>query len=561
MSELDWARKLFRSDREDSTSNTSLSQNGFAGNKNTNLTTVRTGTVTAINDDGTYTIKLDGSETTIKGKSDTPLAVGDRVRIVKQGQTWFIYAMTTYINQTQEKIDDLHNEIDTKGAEIEESVKKDIGKVQTDLDAFKQTHKMTDDDITTSISTSGNALTAKIEGVQKDLTENYAKKTEVTADIDGLRTEVSENYVNSSTLGTETVKLQSQITQNATDIATEVSDRKTAVSGAVSESKAYTDQQADSISSTVEKNVMNSVGETYATKSEVTQTASGLEVKITSAVGTANDAKTAADSAADDASTALNTANSAKTAASNAAKTATDYLKYSSSGLEIGNSNLDANVLIAPTGVNIRNGETTCADFTSEGINFYKTDGSNLLSFLPHSGMATIQSTAGVSLCLDSKTSIQLNNMGTKNPPVLNNYTPFIITANGNIANNVTYLTGGICIYANTSGSNGSINLKLSSSKNISDYRWVDIFFKDGASGTRNFCQRVSNPASGKGFSLFRIVHNSDGTYYVAVNMYTWTTRGMTIGAAGQGYFNTSNQCGQAGDGGQLYVTQVIGWR
>lgn len=561
MSEIDWARKLFRSNREDSSgSNTSLSQNGF-NPTNVNNTSVRTGTVEKINEDGTIDVRLDGSNTVIKVKSETPVEIGDRIKIIKQGQTWVVYAMKTYVNQTQKKIDDLHNEIDTKGAEIEESVKKDVDKVQKDLDSFKETHKMTDDDITTSITSNNNELNAKIEGVQSDLTENYAKKTEVSASIDGLRTEVSENYVNSSTLGEETSKLQSQITQNATAIATEVSDRKTAVSGAVSESKSYTDQQADSISSTVEKNVMNSVGETYATKSEVKQTSDGLEVKITSAVGTANDAKTAADSAADDASTALTTANSAKTAASNAAKTATDYLKYSSSGLEIGNDNLDANVLIAPTGVNIRNGETTCADFTSNGINFYKTDGSNLLSFIPHSGMATIQSTAGVSLCLDSKTSIQLNNMGTKDPPVLNNNTPFIITANGNIANNVTYLTGGICIYANTSGTNGSIDLKLSSSKSISDYRWVDIFFKDGASGTRNYCQRVSNPASGKGFSLFRIVHNNDGTYYVAVNMYTWTARGMTIGAAGQGYFNTSNQCGQAGDGGQLYITQVIGWR
>ena len=556
MSEIDWARKLFRNPREEEESNnSSLSQNS------PDTTSVRTGVVTAVNDDGTVQVRLNGSNTVITVKSETPVKVGDSIKIIKQGQTWVVYAMKTYVNQTQKKIDDLHAEIETKGAEIQESVKKDVDKVQGDLDAFKQTHTMTDNDITTSITSNNNTLNAKIEGVQTDLTENYAKKTEVSASIDGLRTEVSENYVNSSTLGTETSKLQSQITQNATAIATEVTDRKTAVSGAVSESKAYTDQQADSISSTVEKNVMNSVGETYATKSEVTQTASGLEVKITSAVGTANDAKTAADNAAGDASTALTTANSAKTAASNAAKTATDYLKYSSSGLEIGNDNIDANVLIAPTGVNIRNGETTCADFTSEGINFYKTDGSNLLSFIPHSGMATIQSTAGVSLCLDSKTSIQLNNMGTKDPPVLNNNTPFIITANGNIANNVTYLTGGICLYANTSGTNGSINLKLSTSKNVSNYRWMDIFFTDG---NRHYSQRISNPASGGTFSLFSIVYNPNGggTYYTHVNMYTWTARGITIGNGSQGWFNGNNRCGDNQlSSPPLKITQVIGWR
>ena len=547
MSEIDWARKLFRNQREEEESNnSSLSQNS------PDTTSVRTGVVTAVNDDGSVQVRLNGSNTIITVKSETPVKVGDSIKIIKQGQTWVVYAMKTYVNDTQKKIDALHTEIKTKGEEIQASVKKDVDKVQGDLDAFKQTHTMTDADITTSITSNNNTLNAKIEGVQTDLTENYSKKTEVSASIDGLRTEVSENYVNSSTLGTETSKLQSQITQNATAIATEVTDRKQAVSGAVSESKAYTDQQADSISSTVEKKVMNSVGETYATKSEVTQTASGLEVKITSAVDTANSAKTTA-------TNANATANAAKTAASNAAKTATDYLKYSSAGLEVGNANLDANVLIAPTGVNIRNGETTCADFTSEGINFYRTDGSNLLSFIPHSGMATIQSTAGVSLCLDSKTSIQLNNMGTKNPPVLNNNTPFIITANGNIANNVTYLTGGICLYANTSGTNGSINLKLSTSRDVSNYRWMMIFYKDDGSPARCYSQIIPNPSAGSRFSLFRQVYGVD-TYYTGVQMYTWTARGITLNANGAGWFSESNQCGGESRA-TLFITQVIGWR
>lgn len=555
MSEIDWARKLFRNPKEEETgTNTSLSQNS------SNTTSVRTGVVTAVNDDGSVQIRLDGSNTIIAVKPETPVKVGDSIKIIKQGQTWVVYAMKTYVNQTQKKIDDLHNEIDTKGAEIQASVKKDVDKVQGDLDAFKQTHTMTDDDITTSITSNNNTLNAKIEGVQNDLTENYAKKTEVSASIDGLRTEVSENYVNSSTLGEETSKLQSQITQNATAISTEVSDRKTAVSGAVSDSKAYTDQKADSISSTVEQNVMNAVGETYATKSEVKQTSDGLEVKITSAVGTANDAKTTADSAADDASTALNTANSAKTAASNAAKTATDYLKYSSSGLEIGNENLDANVLINSTSVNIRNGSQNLASFLSDGVNFYDNAGTNIASIIAKKGVSTYSGGSSNTVHLQGNGGLALLNLGTQ-PSTFTQSTPFPLGADSNITSNTCYLAGGVCLYANTSGSNGSINLKLSTSKSVSNYKWMDIFFKDGASGTRNYCQRVSNPASGKGFSLFRIVHNNDGTYYVAVNMYTWTARGMTIGAAGQGYFNTSNQCGQAGDGGQLYITQVIGWR
>ncbi len=556
MSEIDWARKLFKNPKEEDTgSNTPLSQNS------SNTTSVRTGVVTAVNDDGSVQVRLDGSNTIITVKPETPVKVGDSIKIIKQGQTWMIYAMKTYVNETQKKIDDLHTEIETKGAEIQESVKKDVDKVQGDLDAFKQTHMMTDNDITTSITSNNNELNAKIEGVQSDLTENYAKKTEVSASIDGLRTEVSENYVNSSTLGTETSKLQSQITQNATAISTEVSNRKTAVSGAVSESKAYTDQQADKISSTVEKNVMNSVGETYATKSEVTQTASGLEVKITSAVGTANDAKTAADSAADDASTALNTANSAKTAASNAAKTATDYLKYSSAGLEVGNDNLNANVLINSTSVNIRNGSQNMASFQSNGVDFYNSDGANIANITARSGISDYSGGSDNTVRITGQSGLILNNYGS--PAVLyNQNNPFPLTANSNVGSNITYLAGGKCLYANTSGSNGSISLKLSTSMDVSNYKWMDIFFTDG---NRHYSQQIPNPASGGTFSLFSIVYNptiNSGSFYTHVNMYTWTARGITIGNGGQGFFNGNNQCGDFQVASPLLkITQVIGWR
>lgn len=549
MSEIDWARKLFKNPKEEGESNnSSLSQNSL------DTTSVRTGVVTAVNDDGSVQVRLNGSNTTITVKSETPVKVGDSIKIIKQGQTWVVYAMKTYVNDTQKKIDALHTEIETKGAEIQESVKKDVDKVQGDLDAFKQTHTMTDDDITTSITSNNNTLNAKIKGVQTDLTENYAKKTEVSASIDGLRTEVSENYVNTSTLGTETSKLQSQITQNATAIATEVTDRKTAVSGAVSESKAYTDQQADSISSTVEKNVMNSVGETYATKSEVTQTASGLEVKITGAVDTANSAKTTAT----DANT---TANAAKTAATNAAKTATDYLKYSSSGLEVGNDNLNANVLINSTSVNIRNGSQNMASFHSNGVDFYNTSGVNIANITARSGITDYSGGNDNSVRITGQNGLILDNYGS--PTVLYNQNyPFPLNASSTVGSNITYLAGGICLYANTSGSNGSISLKLSTSMNVSNYKWMDIFFTDGA---RHYSQRISNPASGGAFSLFSIVYNptiNGGSFYPYVNMYTWTARGITIGNAGQGFFNGNNQCGDYQIASPLLkITQVIGWR
>lgn len=84
--------------------------------------------------------------------------------------------------------------------------------------------------------------------------------------------------------------------------------------------------------------------------STVEQTASGLTTRLTSAE--TNISK-------------------AQTSATNAAKTATNYLKFSSSGLLVGDmtaSTLGKNVLINSDGVNIRNGSTVMASFEANKI-------------------------------------------------------------------------------------------------------------------------------------------------------------------------------------------------
>lgn len=133
---------------------------------------------------------------------------------------------------------------------------------------------------------------------------------------------VSQNYQSKADAGTMQSNLQSQITQNAKSITQEVSDRKTAVSGAVSESKAYTDTTAQSLTTSISESVMDEVGSTYATKTEVTQTSTSLTTKITAAQSTADAAKTAASNAATAASNAQSTANTAKSTADSAKSTA-----------------------------------------------------------------------------------------------------------------------------------------------------------------------------------------------------------------------------------------------
>ena len=108
---------------------------------------------------------------------------------------------------------------------------------------------------------------------------------------DQITQTVSETYQSKTDAGTMESSLQAQIKTQADRITQEVSDRKTAVSGAVQEAKSYTDQQAESITTTVMETVDDAMGQTYATKSEVQQTADGLNLNISSALTAANNAQ------------------------------------------------------------------------------------------------------------------------------------------------------------------------------------------------------------------------------------------------------------------------------
>ena len=185
--------------------------------------------------------------------------------------------------------------------------------------------------------TADSALRQSSEAIQKadevstSLTTNYVSKTDADAKYatkslvqqtsDSILQQVSENYQSAESAS----QMQSQIDQNAEAIRTEVTERKQAVTGAVKDAKSYTDQKADSISQTVEQTVMDEVGRTYATKTELTQTASGLELNITAAVDKADAAQGTANDAKGDADDALDKANEVSS-----------YFKADVTGLEIG---------------------------------------------------------------------------------------------------------------------------------------------------------------------------------------------------------------------------------
>lgn len=223
---------------------------------------VRYGIAQADSAEGKVQVKLDNSEDVVTCSCDSPIKQGDRVKVIVT-ESGALIAMpigqniVDYVDMTKTV---LAQQIVDKGNEI-------LEEVNGEMDEWKQDHQLTDADIQHQISTSVSGATetweGQLESFENSVTTNYALKTEVSSGIDGLRSEISETYATSEGVENEI---------------------NTAIS-----------QASGQIQSTVEQNVMNSVGETYATKTELTQTSNDLNIKITGAVNTANDAKDTAD--------------------------------------------------------------------------------------------------------------------------------------------------------------------------------------------------------------------------------------------------------------------------
>lgn len=238
-----------------------------------------------------------------------------------------------------------------------------------------------------------------------EIEDKFADRIQAENNLSQQITDKGNEIINQANkdLANATKTLNSRIDRTDAAITTEVSERKEAVNGAVSESKSYTDTKATEIQSTVEQNITNSLGQTYATKSEVTQSANGLRIELNQSI---DEAKTAADNAntnatqaKTDAANANTNATQAKTdatqaitaasnadakatqaktdaananaAASNAAKTATDFLEYTSSGLKIGKltgSSLGTNAVLSTSNLKFNYNTTNLATFASNYI-------------------------------------------------------------------------------------------------------------------------------------------------------------------------------------------------
>lgn len=223
---------------------------------------VRYGTAQADSAEGKVQVKLDNSEDVVNCSCDSPIKQGDRVKVIvtESGALIAMPIGQNIIDYTDQVKVDLSQEIVNKGNEI-------LDEVNSDMNAWEEDHQLTDADIThqiqQSISQTTETWEGKLSDLENDVTTNYALKTELTKGINGLKSEISETYATSE-------GVQNQINTSI-------------------------QQASGQIQSTVKQNVMNAVGNTYATKTELTQTSNELNISITGAVNTANDAKDKAD--------------------------------------------------------------------------------------------------------------------------------------------------------------------------------------------------------------------------------------------------------------------------
>lgn len=362
------------------------------------------------------------------------------------------------------------------------STKAELGAVEDKADAAQSAAE--------SASSAASAAQGDLDGFKGTVSSTYATKTEVEQTAESIEQTVSETYQVKGDYATsgevdaaieqEVANRNSAISQSASQIQQTVSQTYLSKDDADADyqpkgsyaTTAQLTQTAESINATVAE-VSGTADSALAKASEVEQTAEGLTVTLTSTTTTANNAlskansaasaASSAQSAADDAAsaasaaqntanTAVNTANSANTAATNAAKTATNFLKFDSAGLCVGNQTgtLGYNTLIKSGGVDIRNGTTVLASFTSSQIDLGANSDYSTINMAKSSlfikgsnELTTIQTNHNIWFGVNDSTKIEMETGGGSFIGI----NAGLVRINGNDADSFMGITGWTYLY------------------------------------------------------------------------------------------------------------------
>ena len=232
--------------------------------------------------------KLDTTVTSVSSLSNTVDGLESTVSQVSEtvdGTVTSISTLTNTVNglsSTVTQTTSTANEALSKASTLENTVD---GMQSTVSQAYENAEEALTQ--TSSLSNTVDGLSSNVTTAYENAQEALTQSSEAKQTASEVQTTLSTNYYTKGQTN-QTFASQTQLTQTQSNILSQVSNTYQ-VKGdypTTADMNSAIEQSASQIQSTVEENVMNEVGETYATKSEMTQTSTDLTAKFTAGLNT-----------------------------------------------------------------------------------------------------------------------------------------------------------------------------------------------------------------------------------------------------------------------------------
>lgn len=215
---------------------------------------------------------VDGLSQTVSQVSDTVDGTVESVSTLKNtvnGLSQTVTQTTNTANEALSKTSTLENTVDGMQSTVSQAY-------SNSQEALTQT---------SSLSNTVDGLSSDVTTAYENAEEALTQSSEAKQTANTVQTTLSTNYYTKGQTD-QTFASQTQLTQTQNSILSQVSNTYQ-VKGdypTTADMNSAIEQSASQIQSTVEENVMNEVGETYATKTQLTQTSSDLTLKINSSI-------------------------------------------------------------------------------------------------------------------------------------------------------------------------------------------------------------------------------------------------------------------------------------
>lgn len=234
-----------------------------SGNNDTQLTNVsytasdssasiRIGSVVGVGEDGYIQVSLDPTDVVVDVYvGNVPYNVGDVVSIIKNGNTWVIYDIETFVEDAEIANKNLSTQIREQGEELSRDLLESLAE-------FERTHGLEDMDVTKTIEDLDSSFKRCFQGVIKTGKVDYSTITQFIQSVYDTQITADKVY---SVDGQGKVSLNSNVTVSPSAIVSQVKSE---------------------IVNTILKG-------TYATSNEVKAESDKLTVRITAATNKANE--------------------------------------------------------------------------------------------------------------------------------------------------------------------------------------------------------------------------------------------------------------------------------